>query len=331
MKNVTIQDIADLAGVSKTTVSFVLNDTGNKNKIKEETRQKVLNVANELNYRPNFFAKSLKSKKSNTIGFLVADISNIFYSKIGRIIEDIAWVNGYKVLSGSTDESEAKEEALIRDMVGRQIDGLIIAPANPNSQLIKQLANDGFPLVIFDRDTEILNVNSILIENKLLMKSSVEQLIKKGKRRIALFTITPNVYTLKLRIEGYKAALNEHKIPIDENLILEIDIKRIKESTSEQLKKLLTQNVDSIVFTNNQSAGEVFWCMKNLYQSWFKSLEFATFDNLDLYDHLPVNITSIAQPVEKIATKSINLLLNNIKGEDEKQKIYLNAEIIKRN
>ena len=114
-----MQDIADMAGVSKTTVSIVLNDKSEERKISKETSHKIWEIVNKLDFKPSFVARSLKSKKTHTIGFLVADIFNLFYAKIGRIVEDLAWKQGYQVLFGSTDESEEKEKILIQDLVNR--------------------------------------------------------------------------------------------------------------------------------------------------------------------------------------------------------------------
>lgn len=330
MKKVTMQDIANKAGVSKTTVSIVLNNMGEKKKIRKETIQKIWDIAKELNFRPSFIAKSLKYKKSHTIGFLSADISNPFYAKIGRIIEDLAWHNGYQVLFGSTDESEEKEEILIDDLVNRQIDGLIIASSNPESHFIKNLIENDFPLVLMDRDNTKLKVNSVLINNQVMMQKAVERLIRIGKRRIGLLSLTPDIYTLRLRIEGYKDALKSHKMKIDRKLILTIDHKEIAKSTHKRLDELIDRNVDSIVFTNNQVASEAFTYIRTKYYPLLSKLDYITFDNNPLFDYIPSNITSIAQPINEIATKSIELLFYNMNGGKRKEKVLLDGKMIVR-
>ena len=330
MKKVTMQDIADMAGVSKTTVSIVLNDKSEERKISKETSQKIWDIVNKLDFKPSFVARSLKSKKTHTIGFLVADISNLFYAKIGRIVEDLAWKQGYQVLFGSTDESEEKEKILIQDLVNRQIDGLIIASTNPENDMIKNLVESDFPVVLIDRDTDSLNVNCIMVNNKLMMQKAVERLIRLGKQRIGLLSITPHIYTLKLRIDGYKEALKKHKIKINDKIILYVDYKNIRTSTFEKLEMLIDQNVDSIVFTNNQVATEVLKHIRTKYNPFLSKLEYAVFDNADIFDYIPTHITSIAQPIDDIANKAIELLFNNINGNTKKQKILLDGEMIVR-
>ncbi len=326
-----MKDIADMAGVSKTTVSIVLNDRTEERKISKETKDKIWDIVNKLNYKPSSLARSLRSRKSHTIGFLMADISNVFYAKISRIIEDLSWDKGYQVLFGSTEELGDKEEILINDLVNRQVDGLIIASSNPNSKVIKQLVHNEYPLVLIDRDAENLDVNSIVIDNKGMMQKAVERLIRLGKRRIGLLSITPHIYTLKNRIEGYKAALKKHKIKVDDNLILHIDYKNIREDSYNRLEELIDQNVDCIVFTNNQVATETLIHIKTKYKPLLNTLEFAVFDNTDIFDYIPSNITSIAQPIHEIATKSVELLFNSIEGKKEKQKLVLEGEMIVRN
>lgn len=323
-----MQDIADMAGTSKTTVSLVLNDMGEERKISKETQERIWKIVNKLKYKPSILAKSLKIKKSHTIGFLVADISNVFYAKIGRIVEELAWQKGYQILFGSTEESEEKEELLIQDLVNRQVDGLIIASTNPKSQIISDLIQRNFPLVLIDRDIDNTEVNSIVINNKLMMQKAVERLIRLGKRRIGLLSITPHIYTLKLRIEGYKEALKKHNIKVDNKIILPVDIKNLPISTIDCLEELIDQKIDSIVFTNNQVAIETFKHFRTKYKPLLSTLDYAVFDNTDLFDYIPSNITSIAQPIHEFATKSFDLLFDSIKGESQKKKYLLEGELI---
>jgi len=252
LKKKSIKDIAQELGFSKTTVSFVLNNKGDEKNISKKTQEKILDYVREVNYQPNQIAKSLKKGKTNTIGYLVPDISNPFYAKIGRLIEDLLAEKGYHLIIGSTDEKQEKEDSLLNMFVNRQVDGLILASSFENLGMLKTLEAQRFPMVFFDREHPDFCGNYILVENKKSMQSAVQKVIDKEAKKIGLLSITPDVYSLKLRIDGYRKALEDNAIELDENLIRIVDTNNLKESSQKQLEYLIEENVDAIAFTNNQ-------------------------------------------------------------------------------
>ncbi len=331
MKKKSIKDIAQDLGFSKTTVSFVLNNKGDEKNISKKTQEKILAYVHEVNYQPNQIAKSLKNGTTNTIGYLVPDISNPFYAKIGRLIEDLLAAKGYHLIIGSTDEKQEKEDSLLNMFVNRQVDGLILASCFENLGMLKTLAAQRFPMVFFDRESPDFNGNYILVENKNAMRSAVDKVINKGAKRIGLLSITPNVYSLKLRIDGYKQALIENNIDVDEDLIRVVEIDDLKESSKTQLTFLMEQGVDAIAFTNNQITAHAIWLMNTAFREDLDRMNFVSFDNLDLFDYsLPI-VTSVAQPIKEIAQYSVDILEEVMKSnKEESKRIELKPRLIER-
>ncbi|MDE5417027.1 LacI family transcriptional regulator [Labilibaculum sp. DW002] len=331
MKKKSIKDIAQDLGLSKTTVSFVLNNKGDEKNISKKTQIKILDYVKKVDYHPNQIAKSLKQGQTNTIGYLVPDISNPFFAKIGRLLEDYFWEKGYHLLIGSTDENKDKETQVLNMFVNRQVDALIVASCFENLGMLKTLAAQRFPMVFFDRESPDFNGNYILVENKNAMRSAVDKVINKGAKRIGLLSITPNVYSLKLRIDGYKQALIENNIDVDEDLIRVVEIDDLKESSKTQLTFLMEQGVDAIAFTNNQITAHAIWLMNTAFREDLDRMNFVSFDNLDLFDYsLPI-VTSVAQPIKEIAQYSVDILEEVMKSnKEESKRIELKPRLIER-
>ena len=262
-KITTIQDIADRLNITRSTVSRALNDS---NRISEKTKEKVRAVAKELNYAPNALASNLRTGKTHTIAYVVPDISNPFFAKIGRMIESIALEAGYFLLVGSTDENAKKEEALINNLMNRQIDGLVLASTQVNSKVVKNLVARNFPLVLFDRIHEAVDGNYILVENESAMQKATQHLINQGCKKLGLLSITPELYPLSARIAGFVKALHENNIDFGQDLIRKVDYKNAKESTLTEMAYLIEQGVDGIVFTNNIMASRAMWHINMHYK-----------------------------------------------------------------
>jgi LacI family transcriptional regulator len=332
MKKISITDIANRLGVSKTTVSFVLNNKGDEKNISKQTQEKVQALVKELNYTPSQVAKSLKIGSTKTIGYLIPDISNLFYARIGRKIEDYLAKEGYHLFIASTDENWQKEKEQINSFIGRQVDGLILASSKVNSNTVKGLIQRNFPLVLFDRASEEVDANYILVENEKSMQQAVEELIKEGANKIGLLSITPNVFSLNLRIKGYKNALKNKQLSVNKELIRTVELENIKESVYKELKALVDMNVDAVVFTNNLVAQEAIWHMNVHFKDLIDKLKFASFDNIEIFDYSKPSVLSLAQPTDKIAEKIVQVLISQIKGKKptKNKTVVLAPKLIKR-
>ena len=167
-KKLSIVDIANSLNVSKTTISFILNGRAQEKRIGAELVERVLKFVEEVGYKPNPLAKSLRTGKSNIIGLMVEDIANPFFANIARLIEDRAYNNGYKIIYCSTDNNTDKTKDLIEMYRDRHVDGYIIAPPEGIEDDINSLVKAGFPVVLFDRNLENVNADYVVVDNLLV-------------------------------------------------------------------------------------------------------------------------------------------------------------------
>src|SRR5688500_16446623 len=184
-KKVSLKDIAQKVGVSTALVSYVLNNK-KEGRIGKETVQKIKDAARELNYRTNYIAKSLKTRKTFTIGLIVADIANPFSSNLARIIEDEAEKKNYTVIFGSSDESAEKSSKLINILLDRQVDGLIISAVEQSEEQIHYLLENDIPFVLVDRYFPGIKASYVAIDNYKAAYDGVRHLVENGRKRIGL-------------------------------------------------------------------------------------------------------------------------------------------------
>ena len=331
MPKTSIKDIAKLLNVSKTTVSFVINGKGDAEKISKSTQERILTLVEELHYQPNKIAQALKRGKSKTIGYLVPDISDPFYARIARLLEDFFSVEGYQLIMGSTSEDAKKEDKLLRSFMNQQIDGLIAAPTQLDNEIYSSCLKNNLPFVIFDRYVEGVDVNIVASENRKSMRQIVQLLISKGHKNIGLVSLEPIVNTLYERIESYRDTLSLNGIPVDERLIHLVKTRFTSEDILQALESLFGHGCDAIVATNNRVATELIKQINLHYSAKLDVIELGVFDDLDVFDFVSPNIFSVAQPVDSIAEKIVELLLEALRNKKStKYKCIFEPEIINR-
>ena len=334
MKKVSLADVAKSLGVSKTLVSLVLNDRGDEKGINKDTQQRVRDKVKELNYKPNQFARGLRVGKSNTIGLVVADISNSFYAKMCRSIEDHCTENGYNLIICSSDENPEKESELIQMLIDRQVDGLIISTTQKNNSDIKLLKKNDFPFVLIDRNVSSIDTNYVVVDNVNGAKEVVNHLIKLGNERIGHLTITPaHISTIKERVEGYKEALKENNLPISNKLIREVSFDNLKEEVCDQVKELLAppNKVTALFVANNNIAVACLECLNELGMRIPQDVALVSFDDIEAFNLCYPPITAVAQPIEEMGRKAVDIILHEIKNEgvnNKTQHISLSTDLI---
>ncbi len=333
MNKVSLEDVAKALGVSKTLVSLVLNDKAKQHGISADTCKRVLEKVAEMNYRPNMAAKGLRTGKSNVLGLIVADISNPFYSKIARAVEDEARANGYQLLICSSDENEEKELQLFSLLYsGQQVEGIITSTTLEESDMLGNLTKNGYPLVLIDRVIPKLNIPTVVTDNEKGAQKAVELFLKNGMKRIGMMTISPShLSSISEREEGYKKALLKSGIEIDKNLIREIPFSAIKTSVKKELESLLSapHRIDALFTANNNLAVAVIEAINDLGLRIPHDMALISFDDIDLFKLTNPGITAVAQPVEEIGKTAFYLLLDQInKTEIKKTKVVLPVELV---
>src|ERR1700737_4024536 len=208
MATTTIKDVAEAAGVSTATVSRLL---AGKSNFSPEVRERVLAAVNDLKYRPNRIARTLRSQKSNVIGLIVSDIQNPFFTSVTRAVEDTASEQNLSVFLCNTDENPQKEARDLEHMRDENVAGVILSPTLQTSESFYAAVTTDVPMVVIDRRVRDAEVDSVLVDNVDAAYRIVEHLIADGRRRIAaIFGIGSS--TGRERREGYAGALKDHDL-----------------------------------------------------------------------------------------------------------------------
>lgn len=334
MKKTSLSDIASSLGVSKTLVSFVLNGQGDTKGISTKTQNIVLEKANELNYRPNHIARGLRLGKSQTIGLVVSDISNKFYAKIAKRIEEVASTHNYNLIFCSSDENPEKEIELINMLKERQVDGMIISTSQKNGTVFSKLKKENYPFVLIDRKLPKLSTNFTGVDNLSGAYDATEQLIKNGFQKIGLLKISPDyLSTIKDREQGYRKALKNNGIRVNNKFIKTINCADIRQEVRDAVRDLVQppHKIDALFSVNNNVTVA---CMEYLNEMNIRipqDLALVSFDDIDLFRFSYPTITAVAQPVEKIGEESVNMLMDEINGMGQKNKqVVLPVKLIER-
>ncbi|HBX50426.1 MAG: hypothetical protein A2275_01995 [Bacteroidetes bacterium RIFOXYA12_FULL_35_11] len=332
-KKVSIDDIAKSLGVSKTLVSLVINSKAEKHGISKITQKKVWDKVEELNYKPNMMARSLRLGKSNTIGLIVSDISNPFYSKMARQIEDLAQKKGYNLIICSTDENIEKELTLIKMLKGRQVDGLIISSSQKKSEELNALLKDNYPSVFIDRCIPRLKANYVTVDNTRGAYEAVEHLIQQGYDKIAAFAISPiHVSTINDRIQGYLRAVKDHEKTYNNSLLVEIPFNNIKASVKKEMKKIhdAKESVRAIFALNNHIAIACLEAAQEMKIRIPDDIALVSFDDIDAFRLTSPSVTAVMQPLDEICDHAVKILFHEItnKTELEKKHIVLQTRLV---
>jgi len=331
MKKTSLKDIANELGVSIALVSLVLNGQGDDKGISAKTQQKVKALAKKLNYKPNQVARSLRMGNSKTIGLIIADISNVFYSAIAKSIEDKAFENGYNIMFMSSEENPDNEAEMIRILLDRGVDGLILSTSFKERKEIRQLRDAKVPFVLIDRYIPGVKTNYVLVDNYQGSFDMTKHLLSMGNNKIAVLNVTPShLTTMKQRIAGYKDALRMHGLSVNNKLIKEISHDDIDYCMEKALKTLLLEEkVHSIFFLNNKLTIAGLELLKKINIRIPQDVSIASFDDIELFRFSYPSITSVIQPKEEIGKLAFEVLLKQINDPElEKQQIVLPAKLV---
>ena len=332
-KRISIKDIAAHLNISVTTVSFVLNGKSEEKHISKALTEKVLKYVQEVNYTPNQIAQSLRTGQSKILVFMVEDISNLFFAQLARLIEDLAYKKGYKVLFCSNDNDDKKSIELINLFKDRQVDGFIIVPSPNLDKTIAHLLDENIPVVLFDRYFASLEANYVITNNKAATENAVIHLFENGFRNIAYITIDAIQSQMADRLEGYEAVVEKYNIP---NYTLQIPFEETTQGNSERyIKDFMEENpsIDSILFATNYLTQSGLKVIKQEYPDLINSIGIITFDDNELFKTYSPTITAVSQPTQEMATMAMSLILDLIKKKDSsksKQTITLESSLIVR-
>ena len=328
MKKISLKDIAESLGVSKALVSLVLNGKGDERGINKQTQERVKLKAKELNYIPNQYARGLRIGRTNTIGVIVPDISNIFYGKLCKAIEQEAYAKGYNLIISNTYEDVYKEKKLITDLINRNIDGLILASSFDSKNELEGLKENNVPLVLVDRVFEGLDVDSVSVSNTDGAEKAVDFLYKQGVKSPVCFTISPvYISSISERIKGYMSGLKNGS----EGKLFQIPHDNIQEGVNLALSELKDSDHDGIFCVNNSIAKAILKASSS-QNDLFGNLNIISFDDIEVFDLVNPKISSVAQPIEKIGHTAVELLIDRLEKKEEHkiEQLVLDTTLIER-
>ncbi|MEM9141674.1 MAG: LacI family DNA-binding transcriptional regulator [Bacteroidota bacterium] len=331
MKKIYLRDIASELKLSKTAVSLVLNNRGDENKISKETQKRILDFAREHKYRPNQMARGLSLGKSETIGLIVPNISDVFYANVAHHIELKAKALGYNVVFSSSHEDPRIEGELISSMLNRQVDGLIIASTQCNTEDILELKKAGFPFVLFDRHYPDIATNYVVVDNMGGTRNMTEHLLKNGRQKIGFISIKSELHALQQRRLGYERALDEKDLKLNREWIWELDPFRYHGQMQEAIRGMVNDyGVDAIVFTTHYLAASGLRELKKLRVKVPQEVAMVSFDEMGAFDLVDPPITTTKQPVDAIGHLAVEILVQDMEKRKERigHKQVLNTELL---
>ncbi|MBU3681340.1 MAG: LacI family transcriptional regulator [Flavobacterium sp.] len=321
-RKVTLKQIAKELDVSISTVSKSLRDSS---EISEDTRQKVQAFAKLYNYKPNLIALSLKNKKTKTIGIIIPEIVHHFFATVISGIEMVANERGYNVMVCLSNESFDKEVINMEMLANGSIDGFILSlsketQAKKDFHHISEVINQGMPVVMFDRVTNDILCDKVIIDDSLAAFQAVQSLIDKGYKKIALITTVDYVSVGKFRTEGYLQALRNNDIAIDVNRIVKIeDI----DHCSDQIEALLTtQDLDAVFAVNELFAVTAIKAAKNAHIAIPEDLAVIGFTDGIISKYSSPSITTVSQNGIKMGGKAATMLIDRLEANEEAEESY---------
>ena len=314
MKKIFLKDIAEALNLSKTAVSMVLNNKGDENKISKETQKRVWAYAWAHHYQPNQMARGLSLGKSETIGLIVPNISDIFYATIAHHVERKAKALGYNVVFSSSNEDPATEKQLIYSMLNRQVDGLIIASTQKNQEDIEELNRSKYPFVLIDRHYPDLATNYVIVDNLRGTAQMTRHLLKQGRQRIGLVSIESGLEAMHQRQLGYEKALRDAGLEDGAETVKLLSPFEYESEMKEAIRSMLhgPRAADGLVFTTHYLAASGLRALKALGVKVPGEVALISFDELGAFDLVEPPITANQQPVEDIGRLAVEILVHEI-------------------
>ncbi|WP_129706008.1 LacI family DNA-binding transcriptional regulator [Priestia megaterium] len=304
----TIYSVAEEAGVSISTVSKVINQTGH---ISERTRQKVIEVMAQLNYHPSVVASALTGKPTKTIGLLVPDISNPFFADLARSIEDRSHERGFHVVMCNTDNDAEKEKKYLSLLIRQRIDGLIVASAFRNANLLKNMLKQDIPISVIASEIPHISVNTVTVDDYKGSYLATDYLLSLHHKKIAI--ITENAKSNHARLDAFRDAMQENGIivPPQHVITTEASIQKGYESAKQIFS--MKEKVTAIFACNDLLAIGVMQAAKEFKIDVPQDLSVIGFDNTVLSTTITPMLTTVAQPTKEMAVNVVDLLVREMK------------------
>lgn len=309
---VTRKDVARLAGVSTATVSYVINN--GPRAVSAEARRRVLRAIEQLGYQPNAIARSLATRRTHTIGFMIPDILNPVHAAIAKAFGDVLRDAEYGLLLANSDESPQAELAHLQVFLGKQVDGIALTPTGANRRYLFSLVEAGKHLVTLDRQLEGLDVDCVLFDNVAGARAATRHLLDLGHRRIALINLPRDLTPGRERFEGYQRALLEAGLNVDAGLVHEGQFKAGSVGASIDALLRRPDRPTALVASSNRLAEGALLALRERGLQMPDDLALCVFDDVPAYAYTTPTISAVATDVADFGRQATRLLLDRIAG-----------------
>ena len=317
MGNLTIRILAHKLQLSAATVSKALTDS---HEISAKTKKRVLDLAAELNYIPNPYASSLRRKKSKTIAVILPEVADSFFAQAIDGIEAIAQDKGYHVLICLTHERQAREQAILRDLLGGRADGILLSVTSETNDpsSIREIQAKGIPVVFFDRVCEEVDTAQIVTDDAESAYKATDHLIRSGCRRIALLSLPTGLSISHLRMEGYKKALEDHRIRFRATDL--VSCTHDAAGNHRTLIRLMSRSganrPDGVIATVEKLATGIYQVCQELQLAIPGQVKVIGFSNLPSAMLLKPSLTTITQPAFEMGKAAASMLFKELSGKN---------------
>jgi LacI family transcriptional regulator len=323
----TFNDLAKELNLSTATISRALS---RPEIVAPETRTRVLDAVRRSGYQMNGIARSLRTQSTHTIGVIVSDICNPFFSSIVKAAEDVARTNGYTVLICNADEDGRNEEVALRLFIERQVSGVIRCSAGANPSLLQVLLQKSIPLIDLDRQSGLPNIDTVILNNELGASLGTRHLIKLGHKKIAIVSGPQHLSNARDRLKGFRKTLRAARISIPKNYVEFGDFREA--SGFQAAERLLNLNSPptAIFVANNEMMAGTLSAVRQRRVKVPRELSLVGFDDARWARYLEPPLTVVSQPAELMGQKAAQLLLTRLSGRTTPQTVVFEPELIVR-
>ncbi|MFE7354351.1 LacI family DNA-binding transcriptional regulator [Streptomyces sp. NPDC057543] len=322
----SIKDVAAEAGVSVATVSRVLNSHPS---VSPDARARVLAAVDVLGYRPNAVARSLRTDQTRTLGLVISDVLNPYFTELARFVEEEARALGYSVIIGNADERPDLQEHHVRSLLDRRIDGLLVSPADGSSPLMPGSAGSGTPMVFVDRWIQGVDVPVVRADGRGAIRDLVAHLHRLGHRRLAIVAGPAATTTGNERVEAFREALREYGLALPDAYIGQGDFQADSGRRVTERFLALPEPPEIVFAADNLMALGALDAIRARGLRVPRDIGLAAFDDIPWFLHTDPPITAIAQPTGELGRAAVRALVDIVEGRSP-QSVTLPARLVVR-
>lgn len=325
----TIKDVAKEAGVSIATVSRIVNDV--RGQYNQKTKERVVQTIEKLNYQPNAIARSLRNKKTCTIGFVVPGLQP-FFAEVLEGVQSVARKKGYSIVLCNTDYDPEQEEAYVVNLLERRVDGVIFTSGVMKDEHILRLKEEGIPIVLIEKFMQSSDTPAIVIDNLLAAKKAVKHLLSLGYKNVGYISAPLELVPLRERFEGYKQALLESRVPYDSSVVyIEKTIKKEDLRSGYNIMKRILHEGNfprAFFIVSDTLAIGAIKAIKDCGMKVPHNIAIVGFDDIDIASFSDPPLTTMVQPKYQMGVKGMEILTKAMSGVKlRKKEIRLDVEI----